>query len=306
MTPMVTFAGAAVLALALAAVGSAYSQGRTGAAAMDAIWKKPEVAGKVRTTMMLALVFMEALTLFVFAIVFVLSGRTSGEVYVFTSVAVLAMAASAMASALAQSRAAVAAMESSWREPVETGATRSSLMLGLVFMEALTLFVFAIIFVLGNSVSAARLTFASAAVAAMALAAIGSATAQGRTVATAMQATWKQPEASGAARTSMMLSLVFMEALTLFVFAIVFVLNGRATTPGANLFGAAAVLAMALAAMASALSQSKSASAAMEATWRQPEAAGNIRTSLMLALVFMEALTLFVFAIVFVLSGRVG
>jgi F-type H+-transporting ATPase subunit c len=44
----------------------------------------------------------------------------------------------------------------------------------------------------------------------------------------------------------------------------------------------------------------------MEATWRQPEAAGDVRTSMMLSLVFMEALTLFVFAIVFVLSGMMG
>jgi len=121
-----------------------------------------------------------------------------------------------------------------------------------------------------------------------------------------MQATWKQPAAAGDTRTSMMLALVFMEALTLFVFAIVFVLNGRAVTPEANLFGAAAVGAMAIAAIGSALSQGRTASAAMEATWRQPEAAGNIRTSMMLALVFMEALTLFVFAIVFVLSGMVA
>ncbi|RJQ09236.1 MAG: F0F1 ATP synthase subunit C [Bacillota bacterium] len=97
-----------------------------------------------------------------------------------------------------------------------------------------------------------------------------------------------------------------MEALTLFVFAIVFVLSGRAATPEGNLFGAAAVVAMALAAVGSAVSQGKTGAAAMEATWRQPEAAGDVRTSMMLSLVFMEALTLFVFAIVFVLSGMMG
>ncbi len=305
MSAMVIFSGAAVLAMAIAAFGSAYSQGRTGVAAMNATWKKPEVAGKVRTTMMLALVFMEALTLFVFAIVFVLAGRVTAEIGTFSAVAVVAMALAATGSALAQARTATAALESSWREPTESGDTRTSMMLGLVFMEALTLFVFAIVFVLAGSITSSKIIFGSAAVAAMALAAIGSATAQGRAAATAMEATWKQPEAAGNARTSMMLALVFMEALTLFVFAIVFVLNGRATTPAGNIFGAAAVAAMALAAIGSALSQGKAGAAAMEATWRQPEAAGDIRTSMMLALVFMEALTLFVFAIVFVLSGMV-
>jgi len=305
MSAMVIFSGAAVLAMALAAFGSAHAQGRTGAAAMDATWKKPEVSGKVRTTMMLALVFMEALTLFVFAIVFVLAGRVNSETGIFAAVAVVSMGLAATGSALAQGRAASAALESSWREPEESGDTRTSMMLGLVFMEALTLFVFAIVFVLAGSVNASRVIFGSAAVAAMALAAVGSATGQGRTAAAAMQATWKQPQGAGNTRTSMMLALVFMEALTLFVFAIVFVLNGRATTPAGNLFGAAAVAAMAIAAIGSALSQGKTGEAAMEATWRQPEAAGDIRTSMMLALVFMEALTLFVFAIVFVLSGMV-
>ncbi len=306
MSAMVIFSGAAVLAMAIAAFGSAVSQGRTGAAAMDATWKKPEAAGKVRTTMMLALVFMEALTLFVFAIVFVLAGRVTSEIGTFTAVAVLSIAVAAAGSALAQSRTAAAAMEASWREPDESGNTRTSMMLGLVFMEALTLFVFAIIFVLSGSVNATNIIFGSAAVAAMAIAAVGSATAQGRTAESAMHATWKQPEVAGGTRTSMMLALVFMEALTLFVFAIVFVLSGRATTQAANLFGAAAVVAMAIAAMGSALSQGRAGAAAMDATWRQPEAAGNVRTSMMLALVFMEALTLFVFAIVFVLSGMVA
>ncbi len=44
----------------------------------------------------------------------------------------------------------------------------------------------------------------------------------------------------------------------------------------------------------------------MDATWRQPEAANDVRTSMMLALVFMEALTLFVFALIFVLNGTVA
>lgn len=68
-------AALAIIGLALAAFGSATGQGRTAAAAMDAIWRQPEAAGKIQTAMMIALAFMEALTLFVFAIVFLLSGK---------------------------------------------------------------------------------------------------------------------------------------------------------------------------------------------------------------------------------------
>jgi F-type H+-transporting ATPase subunit c len=227
MSAIVLFAGASVLAMALAAVGSAASQSRAAAAAMEASWRAPGAAGSIRTTMLLGLVFLEALALFVFAVVFVLAGRVTPESGAFAVGAVLAMALAAIGSAVSQSRAAVAAMEASWRAPGAAGSIRTTMMLGLVFMEALTLFVFAIVFVLAGRVTPESGPFAAGAVLAMAIAAIGSALAQGGTAASALKATWKRPEEAGSARTSMMLALVFMEALTLFVFAIVFVLAGR-------------------------------------------------------------------------------
>ncbi|HEY3314702.1 MAG TPA: ATP synthase F0 subunit C [Bacillota bacterium] len=72
------FGAAAAIAIAAAAIGSATAQGKAAAAAMDAIWRQPEAANDIRTSMMLALVFMEALTLFVFALIFVLNGTISG------------------------------------------------------------------------------------------------------------------------------------------------------------------------------------------------------------------------------------
>lgn len=72
------------------------------------------------------------------------------------------------------------------------------------------------------------------------------------------------------------------------------------------LFGAAAIIGTAIAAFGSATGQGRTASAAMDAIWRQPEAFGNIQTAMLLALAFMEALTLFVFALTFVLVGRIG
>lgn len=77
MTGIALFASAAVLAIAAAAIGSAHAQGKTAQAAIDAVWRQPERAGNILVMMMLALAFMEALTLFVFALVFVLVGRVA-------------------------------------------------------------------------------------------------------------------------------------------------------------------------------------------------------------------------------------
>lgn len=59
-----------------------------------------------------------------------------------------------------------------------------------------------------------------------------------------------------------------------------------------------------LPAVASALSQAWATSKAMESMARQPEAAGDMRGALVLALAFMEALTLFAFVIAFLLLGN--
>ncbi|QRN84994.1 ATP synthase F0 subunit C [Clostridia bacterium] len=60
-----------------------------------------------------------------------------------------------------------------------------------------------------------------------------------------------------------------------------------------NLGALAAGLTFAIAAFGSATAQGKVASSAMEAIARQPESAGDIRTTLLLSLAFIEALTLF-------------
>jgi F-type H+-transporting ATPase subunit c len=61
------FVGAA-LAIGLAALGSGLGQGRAAASAMEGIARQPEAAGEIRTTLLLALAFIEALTLFAFVI----------------------------------------------------------------------------------------------------------------------------------------------------------------------------------------------------------------------------------------------
>lgn len=65
-------------------------------------------------------------------------------------------------------------------------------------------------------------------------------------------------------------------------------------------------LAIGLVGLGSALAQGNAAARAMEGIARQPEAAGEIRTSLLLALAFMEALTLFAFVIAILMWTKIG
>ena len=71
-----------------------------------------------------------------------------------------------------------------------------------------------------------------------------------------------------------------------------------------GLLGLAAALAVAIATIGPGLGQGIAASKAMEAMARQPEAAGDIRTSLILALAFMEALTIYGLLIAFMVLGK--
>ncbi|MBZ4687930.1 MAG: F-type H+-transporting ATPase subunit c [Clostridia bacterium] len=65
-------------------------------------------------------------------------------------------------------------------------------------------------------------------------------------------------------------------------------------------------LAIGLAALGSALGQGNASRGAMEGIARQPESSGDIRTTLILALAFMEALTLFSFVIAILLWTKIG
>ncbi|NLL21369.1 MAG: ATP synthase F0 subunit C [Firmicutes bacterium] len=58
----------AALAVGLAALGSGIGQGFATRGAMEGIARQPEASGDIRTTLILALAFMEALTLFSFVI----------------------------------------------------------------------------------------------------------------------------------------------------------------------------------------------------------------------------------------------
>ncbi len=67
----------------------------------------------------------------------------------------------------------------------------------------------------------------------------------------------------------------------------------------------AAALTMALSTVFPALGQGKTATAAMESIARQPEAAGDIRSTLVISLGLMEALTIYGLLIAFMLVAKV-
>ncbi len=64
------------------------------------------------------------------------------------------------------------------------------------------------------------------------LAAIGSGLGLGRAVGSAMEAMGRQPEAAGKIQVGMVIGAAFIEALTIYAFVAVFILQGKIPTPG--------------------------------------------------------------------------
>ena len=62
--------------------------------------------------------------------------------------------------------------------------------------------------------------------------------------------------------------------------------------------------ALALAALAGAFSQAKAVTSALEGMARQPEAAGQIQTAMIIGLAFIESLVIYVLVIAFILNGK--
>jgi F-type H+-transporting ATPase subunit c len=68
---------AVAIAIGLATIGPGIGQGTAAAKALEGIARQPEVAGELRTTMIIALAFMEALTIYGLLIAFILIGKMS-------------------------------------------------------------------------------------------------------------------------------------------------------------------------------------------------------------------------------------
>ncbi|MFO7171935.1 MAG: ATP synthase F0 subunit C [Bacillota bacterium] len=67
----------------------------------------------------------------------------------------------------------------------------------------------------------------------------------------------------------------------------------------------AAALAISVAAIGATWAQGKATTAAMDAIWRQPEAAGDVRGALIIALALMEAIAIYGLLIGLLLATRV-
>jgi len=66
---------AAPIAVGLAAIGSGYGLGKAVGSAMEAIGRQPEAAGKIQTAMIIGAAFIEALTIYVFIVFILASGK---------------------------------------------------------------------------------------------------------------------------------------------------------------------------------------------------------------------------------------
>jgi len=65
------------LAVAIAALGSGLGLGRAVSAAMEAMGRQPEAAGKIQVGMIIGCALIEALTIYALATVFLLMGKIS-------------------------------------------------------------------------------------------------------------------------------------------------------------------------------------------------------------------------------------
>ena len=75
MTSSAIIALAAAIAVALSTLGPGIGQGIAASKAMEAIARQPEVAGTIRSSMIIAMALMEALTIYGLLIAFMLIGK---------------------------------------------------------------------------------------------------------------------------------------------------------------------------------------------------------------------------------------
>ena len=75
MTDSAIIAIAAALAIAVSTIAPAIGQGKTAAAAMESIARQPDAAGQIRSTLIIAMALMEALTIYGLLIAFMLVAK---------------------------------------------------------------------------------------------------------------------------------------------------------------------------------------------------------------------------------------
>ena len=72
MTDSAIIAIAAALSIAFSTIGPAMGQGKTAAAAMESIARQPDAAGDIRSSLIISMAMMEALTIYGLLIAFML------------------------------------------------------------------------------------------------------------------------------------------------------------------------------------------------------------------------------------------
>ena len=75
MTDSAIIAIAAALSIAFSTIGPAMGQGKTAAAAMESIARQPAAAGDIRSSLIISMAMMEALTIYGLLIAFMLVAK---------------------------------------------------------------------------------------------------------------------------------------------------------------------------------------------------------------------------------------
>ena len=75
MTDSAIIAMAAALSIAFSTIGPAMGQGKTAAAAMESIARQPDAAGDIRSSLIISMAMMEALTIYGLLIAFMLVAK---------------------------------------------------------------------------------------------------------------------------------------------------------------------------------------------------------------------------------------
>ena len=75
MTDSAFIAIAAAISIAFSTIGPAMGQGKTAAAAMESIARQPDAAGDIRSSLIISMAMMEALTIYGLLIAFMLVAK---------------------------------------------------------------------------------------------------------------------------------------------------------------------------------------------------------------------------------------
>ena len=75
MTDSAIIAIAAAISIAFSTIGPAVGQGKTAAAAMESIARQPDAAGDIRSSLIISMAMMEALTIYGLLIAFMLVAK---------------------------------------------------------------------------------------------------------------------------------------------------------------------------------------------------------------------------------------